>query len=193
MIVVGLPSTWIIESWDNQLISSFLSFLEDSCPVLTINRLTMATGPGTNLFYDNVNKILSTFVPTHGRRASNQLFTTIGVKSYGTITCRSCWVFKKNRSLLVSFQVPDNKSTRAQFIRIPPDASVLHVKELLKDLWCGVSDWSDTSFPLFPIASIVLASISGYFHHRWSKRVQYETKIATSISTWSVESRHNHR
>ncbi len=39
--------------------------------------------------------------------------------------------------LLFVFKVPDNKSNRAEFIRVPPDASVIHVKELLTRLWCN--------------------------------------------------------
>lgn len=35
------------------------------------------------------------------------------------------------------FSVPDNKSNRAEFIRVAPDASVLHVKELLTRQWCN--------------------------------------------------------
>ncbi len=35
------------------------------------------------------------------------------------------------------FKVPDNKSNRAEFIRVPPEANVAHVKELLNRLWCN--------------------------------------------------------
>jgi hypothetical protein len=35
-----------------------------------------------------------------------------------------------------SFSVSDNKSNRAEFIRIPPDAPVMEVKELLNQQWC---------------------------------------------------------
>ena len=34
------------------------------------------------------------------------------------------------------FEVADNKSNRAEFIRIPQDASVMKVKELLNRQWC---------------------------------------------------------
>ncbi|UJR33550.1 hypothetical protein I4U23_020992 [Adineta vaga] len=78
----------------------------------------MTAAPNSTLLIDNVNKLISTFVPAHGRPVSNQLYTSIGVKSHGTVT------------------FPDNKSTRAEFIRIPPDASVMHVKELLVKQWC---------------------------------------------------------
>lgn len=33
--------------------------------------------------------------------------------------------------------VSDNKSNRAEFIRVPPNASVMHVKELLSRQWCN--------------------------------------------------------
>jgi hypothetical protein len=33
----------------------------------------VATGSGTGFIYENVNKILSTFVPAHYRRESNQV------------------------------------------------------------------------------------------------------------------------
>ena len=43
--------------------------------------------------------------------------------------------------ILCGFQVPDNRSSRAEFIRVPPEASVVQVKELLQRFWCkGVSD-----------------------------------------------------
>ena len=34
------------------------------------------------------------------------------------------------------FSVPDNKSNRAKFIRVPPDAPVTRVKDLLNE-WCN--------------------------------------------------------
>ncbi|CAF3537706.1 unnamed protein product [Rotaria sp. Silwood1] len=51
-------------------------------------------------------------------RNSNQLYNTIGIKSHGTIT------------------FADNKSNRAEFIRLLPDASVMHVKEIVLQKWC---------------------------------------------------------
>ncbi len=48
----------------------------------------MATIPHSTLLFDNVNKLLTTFIPAHSRRDSNQLYTSIGVKSHGTITCK---------------------------------------------------------------------------------------------------------
>jgi hypothetical protein len=47
----------------------------------------MAAVPHSTLLFDNVNKLLTTFIPAHSRRDSNQLYTSIGVKSHGTITC----------------------------------------------------------------------------------------------------------
>jgi hypothetical protein len=47
----------------------------------------MANQPHAGVLVDNVNKILSTFIPAHGRRDSNQLYASIGVTSHGTITC----------------------------------------------------------------------------------------------------------
>ncbi|CAF0789998.1 unnamed protein product [Adineta ricciae] len=75
--------------------------------------------PTSNLLFENVNKILTTFVPANHHHDSNQIHKAIGVKSHGTIT------------------FADNKSNRAEFIRVPPDASVMHVKELLIKQWCG--------------------------------------------------------
>ncbi|CAM4802278.1 unnamed protein product [Rotaria magnacalcarata] len=72
----------------------------------------------SNFLFENVNKILSTFVPANRRPEDFQLHEAINVKSNGTIT------------------FSDNKSNRAQFIRIPPDASVWHVKELMHRKWC---------------------------------------------------------
>ena len=36
---------------------------------------------------DNVNKILTNFIPAINRRDSNHLYAVIGVQSHGTITC----------------------------------------------------------------------------------------------------------
>jgi hypothetical protein len=100
----------------------------------------MATIPHSTLLFDNVNKLLTTFIPAHSRRDSNQLYASIGVKSHGTITCTKK---KKQQSYFYFissffvFKVPDNKSNRAEFIRIPPEANVAHVKELLNRLWCN--------------------------------------------------------
>ncbi len=47
----------------------------------------MATVPHSSFLFDNVNKLLTTFIPAHSRRDSNQLYTAIGVQSHGTITC----------------------------------------------------------------------------------------------------------
>jgi hypothetical protein len=47
----------------------------------------MANPANAGVLFDNVNKILSTFIPAHGRRDSNQLNASIGVTSHGTITC----------------------------------------------------------------------------------------------------------
>jgi len=58
----------------------------------------MATVPHSTLLFDNVNKLLTTFIPAHSRRDSNQLYTSIGVKSHGTITCT-----KKKKAILSLF------------------------------------------------------------------------------------------
>ncbi|CAF3840513.1 unnamed protein product [Adineta steineri] len=79
----------------------------------------MAAAANSSLLFDNVNKLLSTFIPAHNQHDCNQLYASIGVKSHGTIT------------------FPDNKSNRAEFIRVPPEASVTHVKDLLNRLWCN--------------------------------------------------------
>ncbi|CAF1439584.1 unnamed protein product [Rotaria sp. Silwood1] len=71
-----------------------------------------------NFVSDSVNKIVSTLVPEEHTRASNQLINSIGAKSYGTIT------------------FTDNKSNRAEFIRIPPEAPVSEVKKYINTKWC---------------------------------------------------------
>jgi hypothetical protein len=48
----------------------------------------MATAPNSSLLFQNVKEILTTFIPAHSRRDSNQLYASIGVKSNGTITCK---------------------------------------------------------------------------------------------------------
>ncbi|CAF3772040.1 unnamed protein product [Rotaria sordida] len=83
-----------------------------------VNNSTIIQQAPSNFLFSNVNKILSTFVPAHHRRQSNELYKSIGVKSHGTIT------------------FADNKSNRAEFIRIPPDAPVMQVKELISTKWC---------------------------------------------------------
>jgi hypothetical protein len=70
--------------------------------------LNLANQSSSNFLFENVNKMLSTFVPAHHRRESNQvkkikqnfnltlsyfsvllqLFSAMGVKSHGTITCK---------------------------------------------------------------------------------------------------------
>ncbi|CAF3539975.1 unnamed protein product [Rotaria socialis] len=77
----------------------------------------MAAGQASNFLVDNVNKILSVYVPSYGRQGVSKLLTSMGVKSYGTIT------------------FPDNKSHQAEFIRIPADASVMDVKKFLNQDW----------------------------------------------------------
>ncbi|CAF5177638.1 unnamed protein product [Rotaria magnacalcarata] len=77
----------------------------------------MATGQTSNFLVDNVNKILSVYVPSYGRQGVSKLLTSMGVKSYGTIT------------------FPDNKSHQAEFIRIPADVSVMDVKKFLNQDW----------------------------------------------------------
>lgn len=47
----------------------------------------MAAVPHSSLLLDNVNKLLTTFIPVQNPRDSKQLYASIGVKSSGTITC----------------------------------------------------------------------------------------------------------
>ena len=47
----------------------------------------MAATQTPNVLFDNVNKLLSTFVPAINHKESSHIFTSIGVKSRGTITC----------------------------------------------------------------------------------------------------------
>ena len=56
------------------------------------------------------------------------------VKSHGSIACK----IKKSilTHLFCLLIVSDNKSNRAEFIRISPNASVMQVKELLNRQWC---------------------------------------------------------
>jgi hypothetical protein len=69
------------------LLLSFL-LVEDQCVVFTTQiYLSMATAPNSTLLVDNVNKILTTFIPAHNLPDSSQLYASIGVKSHGTITC----------------------------------------------------------------------------------------------------------
>lgn len=120
----------------------FIRSISDCCVIFDADPSSMAAPPSSSLLIDNVNKILSTFVPANHRRDSNQLYASIGVKSHGTITCRSSNTpLHINRlNLVFFFKVPDNKSNRAEFIRVPLDASVAHCKELLNRQWCnGVS------------------------------------------------------
>ncbi|CAF4817676.1 unnamed protein product [Rotaria sp. Silwood1] len=61
--------------------------------------------------------MISTFVPDDHDRAHNQLIDSIGAQSHGTIT------------------FTDNKSNRAEFIRIAPSAPVSQVKEFINTQW----------------------------------------------------------
>ncbi|CAF3786458.1 unnamed protein product [Rotaria sp. Silwood1] len=70
-----------------------------------------------NFVSENINEIKLTLVPDDHGRASNQLIQLIS-KSHGTITFM------------------DNKSNRAEFIRIASEASVENVKELINKEWC---------------------------------------------------------
>jgi len=47
----------------------------------------MAAAPNSSLLLENVNKILTTFIPANSRPDSNHLYGSIGVKAHGTITC----------------------------------------------------------------------------------------------------------
>ncbi len=47
----------------------------------------MAAAPNSSLLMENVNRILTTFIPANSRPDSNHLYASIGVKSHGTITC----------------------------------------------------------------------------------------------------------
>ncbi|CAF0898920.1 unnamed protein product [Rotaria sordida] len=77
----------------------------------------MASGQTSSLLIDNVQKILSVYVPNYNHDTLNKLLTLMGVKSHGTIT------------------FSDNKSHQADFIRIPNDAPVMHVQEFLNRHW----------------------------------------------------------
>jgi hypothetical protein len=65
--------------------------------------------------------------------------------------------------------VSDNKSNRAEFIRIPPDAPIMEVKQFLNRQLCNevrliASDLSHCSF-------YELATITGYIGDGWRKRL----------------------
>lgn len=65
-----------------------------------------------------------------------------GIVSTGRITCTLMIDFSENNSSIFfcNFQVPDNRRSRARFMRVSPDASIFYVNNLLKH-WCdGVSD-----------------------------------------------------
>ncbi|CAF5055618.1 unnamed protein product, partial [Rotaria magnacalcarata] len=67
---------------------------------------------------ENVDRALLTYLPANPLPERIELNKNIPVKYDGTIT------------------FSDNKSNRAQFICIPPDASVTHVKKLMLRHWC---------------------------------------------------------
>ncbi|CAF5003002.1 unnamed protein product [Rotaria sp. Silwood1] len=76
-----------------------------------------STGQTSTALVDNVQKILSVYVPNLSRDSYNKLLASINIKSYGTIT------------------FSDNKSHQADFIRIPHDAPVMQVHEFLNRHW----------------------------------------------------------
>ena len=131
----------------------------------------MASAPHSSVLFENVHRLLSTFIPAP---TYQHLYTSIGVKSHGTITCM---IEKANIDLLFflhfgCFLVPDNRSNRAEFIRVPPEASVAHVKELLTRQWCnGVSHQCSIYKVLFDNDDDNLATITRYIDHGWSKRI----------------------
>ncbi|CAF2112637.1 unnamed protein product [Rotaria magnacalcarata] len=83
-----------------------------------VNKQNSTISLSSNFLTSNVRHILSTFLPTNVLDETRQLHNAINVQHNGTIT------------------FPDNKSNRAQFICIPPDASVTHVKKLMLRHWC---------------------------------------------------------
>ncbi|CAF3349545.1 unnamed protein product [Rotaria sp. Silwood1] len=76
-----------------------------------------STGQTSTALVDNVQKILSVYVPNLSRDSYNKLLASINIKSYGTIT------------------FSDNKSHQADFIRIPHNAPVMQVHEFLNRHW----------------------------------------------------------
>ncbi|CAF4493127.1 unnamed protein product, partial [Rotaria sp. Silwood2] len=79
----------------------------------------MTTGPTSTALVDNVHKLLSVYVPNNSRDTYKNLLASMNVKSHGKIT------------------FSDYKSHQADFIRIPNDAPVMQVQELLNRHWCG--------------------------------------------------------
>ena len=63
----------------------------------------MTAAPHSTILVEHVNKILSTFVPAHGRRDISLLHSAIGVKSHGRITCMRKIKYKSN--FLFSFKL----------------------------------------------------------------------------------------
>lgn len=47
----------------------------------------MSSGQASSILFDNVNKILQVYVPTAGRQGASKYYESMGVQSYGTITC----------------------------------------------------------------------------------------------------------
>ncbi|CAF3703303.1 unnamed protein product [Rotaria socialis] len=82
-------------------------------PVQDSSTISSAT-----FLFENATKILSTFIPENHRRNILKSYEAINVKSFGTIT------------------FSDKKTNQAQFICIPPDASIKDVKELMFRRWC---------------------------------------------------------
>ncbi|CAF2711036.1 unnamed protein product [Rotaria sp. Silwood2] len=79
----------------------------------------MTTGPTSTALVDNVHRLLSVYVPNNSRDTYKNLLASMNVKSHGKIT------------------FSDYKSHQADFIRIPNDAPVMQVQELLNRHWCG--------------------------------------------------------
>ncbi|CAF3707897.1 unnamed protein product [Rotaria sp. Silwood1] len=87
----------------------------------------MTTAQNSNFANEDMNKLLSVSVRTTNHRSRNNLLATMRVKSHGTIVCM--------RNRFLDFQVSDNRYHQADFIRIPPDASVMTVVEHLTQVW----------------------------------------------------------
>ena len=47
----------------------------------------MDTELQSSILLENVNKLLITFIPAQNRRDINSLYTSLGVRSHGTINC----------------------------------------------------------------------------------------------------------
>ena len=102
----------------------------------------MATSSNAKQFSNSINNQCWTkFKSTQGHSTTDQLYASIGVKSHGTITCMINKTYRICLLLMFLFLlVSDNGFNRAEFVRVPADASMIHLKKLLIRQWChGVS------------------------------------------------------